>query len=70
MPVTPPYIFTQGIPDKLYLPANSTGVEYTITLNIGLSGATTLEKCYDKYGVLWQWSTFETGASANTDLLA
>jgi hypothetical protein len=67
---TPPYIFTQGIPDNIYLPADGQGVEYTTILNIGLSGTLSLENCYDKYGVLWRWSTFESGASANTNLLA
>ena len=57
----PPYIFTQGFPDKIYLPIDGSGVDYTVTLNIGLSGEESLDRCYDKYGVLWRWSTFETG---------
>lgn len=61
MATTPPYIFTQGIPDKIYLPVDGSGVEYTTILDIGLSGILTLDNCYDKYGVLWRWSTFETG---------
>lgn len=62
MATTPPYIFTQGIPNTFYLPFDGQGVEYTTILNIGLSGSLTLQKCYDKYGILWKWSTFETGA--------
>lgn len=55
------YIFTPGISSTIFLPPKGDFVEYTASLKLGLSGAISLSSCYDKYGVLWSWNTFETG---------
>jgi hypothetical protein len=59
-----PYIFTPGISSAIFLPPNGDFAQYTASLRLGLSGAISLSSCYDKFGVLWQWSTFETGNPA------
>lgn len=53
------YIFTPGIPSVVLLPINGSKVSYTSKLDISTSGAIGLSACYDKYGALWKWSTFE-----------
>jgi hypothetical protein len=58
------YIFTPGISSVVYLPINGEGPKFTATLLPGISGAVSLSACYDSYGVLWKWSSFETGNSA------
>lgn len=54
-----PAIFTPGINSIIYLPINGEVVEYVASLKVGLSGAITLDPCYDKYGIAWKWSTLE-----------
>lgn len=58
------YIFTPGVDAEIFLPINGTNLSYESSLVTGLSGALSLSACYDKYGVLWKWSTFETGNPA------
>lgn len=53
------YIFTPGIDSTIYLPVNGSEKSYTARLNLGTSGAVGLSACYDQYGALWKWSTFE-----------
>lgn len=49
-----------------FLPADGTPELYDAFLRVSLSGfqAETLDPCYDKYNLVWRWSTF-TGCSAN-----
>ena len=56
------YIFTPGIASTIYLPVNGSEVAYEAKLDIGTSGAIGLSACYDKYGALWKWSTFENNS--------
>jgi len=56
---TVPYKFTPGIDSTVYLPIDGSSVTYTATLDAGLTGPKTIAPCYDKYGALWKWSTFE-----------
>jgi len=56
------YIFTPGIASTIYLPTNGSKKFYTAKLDIGTSGAVGLSVCYDKYGALWKWSTFENNS--------
>jgi len=58
------YIFTPPSLSSITLPINRNDVGYTATLIAGLSGSVSLSACFDKYGILWKWSTFETGNSA------
>jgi hypothetical protein len=53
------YIFTPGIDSTIYLPINGSESAYTAKLDLGTSGAVGLSACYDQYGALWKWSTFE-----------
>jgi len=66
MATTIPVIFTPGIDPVIYLPTNGDAVQYTATLNVGLSGAVTLSPCYDKYGIDWRWSTLEINSLTGT----
>ena len=56
---TIPYIFTPGISNIIYLPVNGNDVGYSSSIKLGLAGSASLSACYDKYGILWKWSTFE-----------
>jgi hypothetical protein len=56
------FIFTPGIASTIYLPINGSEVAYESKLDIGVSGAVTLSACYDKYGMLWKWSTLEANS--------
>lgn len=58
------YIFTPGIPQAVVLPINGNSANFIASTIIGLSGAVSLSACFDKYGILWKWSTFETGISS------
>ena len=53
------YIFTPGIDSTIYLPVNGSVNRYKATFDLGTSGAVGLSACYDQYGALWKWSTFE-----------
>lgn len=53
------YIFTPGIDSTVYLPINGSEELYTAKFDLGISGAVSLSACYDQYGALWKWSTFE-----------
>jgi hypothetical protein len=54
--------FTPGIPSNVYLPIDGSSVTYTASLKLGLTGPPSLSACYDKYGALWKWSTFESNS--------
>lgn len=55
---TPLTSFNPGISGTITLPKNNQLQTYIASLNIGLSGTPIPGNCYDKYGLLWKWSTF------------
>jgi len=58
--------FNPGVDSQIYLPINGAPVDYEASLFTNLT-ANIVEPCYDKYGLLWKWSTFEdcvTGGSS------
>lgn len=55
------YIFTPGVSSVVYLPLNGDSSTFTATLIPGISGPISLSACYDRYGALWKWSSFESG---------
>ena len=57
-----PNTFDPGAPSAVFLPVNGREALFVASLQAGLSGALPLEKCFDKYGILWKWSTFELSA--------
>jgi Domain of unknown function (DUF5122) beta-propeller/NHL repeat len=64
---TPASAFNLGISgNNNFLPANGTPELFDAFLRVSLSGfqAETLDPCYDKYNLVWRWSTF-TGCTAN-----
>lgn len=59
------YTFEPGVTPSVYLPTNGNRLSFTSTLLAGLTGGfTELDKCYDKYGLKWKWSTFTSIPSA------
>jgi hypothetical protein len=58
------YTFRPGVPSIVNLPSDGNNAFFEASLKTGLSGSLSLSACYDKYGILWKWSTFETGNSA------
>lgn len=65
------FIFNPGAPDVVYLPANGFTNSYTASLEIGSKpGSDALKDCYQKYELLWKWSTFvDCSATSNfTDM--
>jgi hypothetical protein len=58
------YIFTPGVSSIAYLPLNGDSSTFTATFIPGISGSVSLSACYDKYGVLWKWSSFESGLTS------
>jgi hypothetical protein len=54
------YAFDAGYTDPIiYLPADGSSKQFLATLYVGYNGPTTIQPCYDKYGIDWQWLTFE-----------
>lgn len=60
------YILTTGVSSNVYLPVNKNRADFTALMAIGLSGSVSIQPCYDKYGVLWKWSSFESGNTSLT----
>jgi len=57
------YNLTPGLSSSIvYLPVNKNRADFIATMAIGLSGSVSIEPCYDKYGILWKWASFESGA--------
>jgi hypothetical protein len=55
-----PFILRPGVPGVVYLPLNGLPVFYRASFQIALTGGfEALSACYQKYGELWKWSTFE-----------
>jgi len=57
------YTFTPGIDPLIYLPVAGSVVTYNANLKLATSTFNELSACYDKYGLLWKWSTFENYVS-------
>lgn len=55
--------FSPGITGFVELPKNNQNQAFTASLVAALSGRTAIGNCFDKYGLLWKWSTF-AGCSA------
>lgn len=56
-----PFVLKPGIPGVVYLPLNGTPVPYRASLQIALTGGfAALSACYQRYGVIWNWASFET----------
>ena len=57
-----PNIFNPGATPTVFLPVDGREAFFVASIQAGLSGALPLERCFDKYGILWKWSTFELSA--------
>ena len=57
-----PNIFDPGVTPTVFLPVDGREAFFVASIQAGLSGALPLERCFDKYGILWKWSTFELSA--------
>jgi hypothetical protein len=55
---TPLSSFTPGISGVVSLPESNQPQTYTASLVVAVSGRSVIGNCYDKYGLLWKWSTF------------
>jgi hypothetical protein len=54
------YIFTPGSSQIIYLPINGSINSYTAQLQLGLAlGRPSLSACFQKYGIVWKWATFD-----------
>jgi len=67
---TIPYTFNPGIANVIYLPVDRSEVAYYPSITLGLAGSKSLSACYDKYGALWKWSTFEKNTLSSVDGLS
>lgn len=56
------FIFTPGVDSEIFLPINGDPKSYTARFQLGTAGSVGLSACYDQYGTLWKWSTFESSA--------
>lgn len=63
------YIFDPGVGTAIILPTNGSQAEYNASLQTAVEGLGTLSACYDKYGILWKWTTFEN-CSANQSFVS
>lgn len=57
-----PNTFSPGVPSTVFLPVNGSEAFFSASIITSLSGTVPLTPCYDKYGLLWKWSTFELSA--------
>ena len=63
------YVFDPGVGTAIILPSNGSQFEYNASLRTAVEGFGTLSACYDKYGFLWKWTTFEN-CSANQSFVS
>lgn len=54
-----PNVFDPGVTPSVFLPVDGDQAVFVASLEAGLSGDLPLQKCFDKYGIQWKWSTFE-----------
>jgi hypothetical protein len=62
----PIYNFKPGIDTTIYLPINGSTNAYKSFFDIGALGSISLSACFDLYGILWKWSTFEVNSLTGT----
>jgi hypothetical protein len=61
------FTFNAGYTDPtITLPADGSQKQFTASLNVGFNGAAAVQPCYDKYGIDWQWATFENCSAQQT----
>jgi hypothetical protein len=54
------FLFNPGSGGLIYLPINGSIVPYTANLRLGLAlGRESLSACFQKYGIVWKWATFD-----------
>jgi hypothetical protein len=59
-----PNNFNPGVTPTVFLPVDGREALFVASIQAGLSGSLPIERCFDKYGILWKWSTFELSAIA------
>lgn len=52
------YNFIPGIDNVIHLPLNQSQVNYNSVFNVALYNPFSLEPCYGKYGLVWNWLSF------------
>ena len=54
-----PNNFDPGVTPTVFLPVDGREALFVASIQAGLSGSLPIQRCFDKYGILWKWSTFE-----------